>query len=104
MTQYTIKDLEGIIPTELPHSQVELIEKFLNTGVIPPEDPCLSCEPSIVRKYISVIQSAQKSGLFPPKREAPTVVVVDEAEGVAEDIIKEVESKPKPAARKASRK
>lgn len=71
MSKYTIHDLKGIIPAEQTATTREAIEKYINEGVIPPYDPCLSCEPNHIRKLISVIQVAERNGLFPPKRESP---------------------------------
>lgn len=81
MSKYTIHDLKGIIPAEQTPTTREAIEKYINEGVIPPYDPCLSCEPNHIRKLISVIQVAERNGLWPPKRKAPEVPKTDWAEG-----------------------
>lgn len=70
MAKYTIKDVGHIIPVEQTGTVIEAIEKYLNEGVIPPFDPCLSCEPNHVRKLISLIQTAERTGLWPPKKSA----------------------------------
>lgn len=70
MSKYTIADVANIIPVEQTASTVEAIEDYLNNGTIPEFDPCLSCEPNHVRKLISLIQTAERTGLFPPKKVA----------------------------------
>ena len=70
MAKYTIQDVGHIIPVEQTASVIEAIEKYLNEGIVPPFDPCLSCEPNHVRKLISLIQTAERTGLWPPKKSA----------------------------------
>lgn len=62
MTKYTIDDVRHIIPEPLTGNQIKGVETYLNTGKIPPEDPCISCEPATIRKLISRIQVAVKNG------------------------------------------
>lgn len=68
MAKYTINDVAHIIPVEQTKKVREAIELYLNEGVIPEADPCISCEPNHIRKLISLIQIAERNGLFPPKR------------------------------------
>lgn len=68
MSKYTIADVANIVPTDLTPTQIKGIEKYLNDGIIPPVDPCISCEPTFIRKLISLIQVAERNGYFPPKR------------------------------------
>lgn len=68
MSKYTIEDVSNIIPVEQSATTTAAIEAYLNEGVIPPYDPCTSCEPNHIRKLISLIQTAERTGLFPPKR------------------------------------
>lgn len=70
MTKYTIHDVGHIIPVEQTATVIKDIEAYLNTGVIPPFDPCLSCEPNHTRKLISLIQTAERTGLWPAKKAA----------------------------------
>lgn len=69
MSKYTIEDVGHIIPVEQTKTVKEAIERYLNEGIVPPADPCMSCEPNHVRKLISLIQVAERNGLLPPKRE-----------------------------------
>lgn len=69
MSKYTINDVSHIIPVEQTAITIEAVEKYLNEGVIPPYDPCLECEPSHIRKLISLIQIAERNGLLHPNRE-----------------------------------
>lgn len=91
MSKYTINDVSHIIPVDQTATTIEAIEKYLNEGVIPPFDPCITCEPNHIRKLISLIQIAERNGLFPPKREEQKTKDVDWAEGgyVAGTISKE---------------
>lgn len=75
MSKYTINDVAEIIPVEQTANVVAAIEDYLNNGVIPPPDPCMSCEPNHIRKLISTIQVAERHGLFPPKKVAAPEVV-----------------------------
>lgn len=68
MSKYTIADVGHIIPVEQTATTIEAVEAYLNKGTIPDFDPCLSCEPNHVRKLISLIQVAERNGLWPPKR------------------------------------
>ena len=68
MTKYTIEDVKHIVPVEQTQAVIEAVEKYLNTGEIPPYDPCVSCEPAHARKLVSLIQVAERNGLWPPKR------------------------------------
>lgn len=70
MSKYTINDVSHIIPVEQTGSTIAAIERYLNEGVIPPLDPCITCEPNHIRKLISLIQIAERNGLHPPKRES----------------------------------
>lgn len=69
MTTYTINDVAHIIPVDQTPTATAAIENYINNGVVPPYDPCLSCEPNHIRKLISLIQVAERNGLWPPKRE-----------------------------------
>lgn len=69
MSKYTIADAKTIIPQDLTPNQIQGVENYLNNGVIPPADPCGSCEPNFIRKLISTIQVAERNGLWPPARE-----------------------------------
>lgn len=69
MSKYTIADAKTIIPQDLTPSQIQGVENYLNNGVIPPADPCGSCEPNFIRKLISTIQVAERNGLWPPARQ-----------------------------------
>lgn len=80
MSKYTIADAKTIIPQDLTPNQVQGVEAYLNDGIIPPADPCGSCDPNFIRKLISTIQVAERNGLWPPARE-------------------EVKTKPKPRAK-----
>lgn len=80
MSKYTIADAKFIIPQDLTPNQIQGVENYLNNGVIPPADPCGSCDPNFIRKLISTIQVAERNGLWPPARE-------------------EVKAKPKPRAK-----
>lgn len=81
MSKYTINDVSHIIPVDQTATTIEAIEKYLNEGVIPPFDPCITCEPNFIRKLISLIQIAERNGLFPPKREEQMSKDADWAEG-----------------------
>lgn len=78
MSKYTINDVSHIIPVDQTASTIAAVEKYLNEGVIPPYDPCQSCEPNHIRKLISLIQVAERNGLFPPKREERVIAVSNE--------------------------
>ena len=80
MSKYTIADAKFIITQDLTPNQIHGVENYLNNGVIPPADPCGSCDPNFIRKLISTIQVAERNGLWPPARE-------------------EVQAKPKPRAK-----
>ena len=80
MSKYTIADAKFIIPQDLTPNQIQGVENYLNNGVIPPADPCGSCDPNYIRKLISTIQVAERNGLWPPARA-------------------EVKAKPKPRAK-----
>lgn len=80
MSKYTIADAKTIIPQDLTPNQIQGVEAYLNDGIIPPADPCGSCDPAFIRKLISTIQVAERNGLWPPHRE-------------------EVQDKPKPRAK-----
>ena len=69
MSKYTIADAKSIIPQDLTSNQIQGVENYLNNGVIPPADPCDSCDPNFIRKLISTIQVAERNGLWPPARE-----------------------------------
>lgn len=77
MSKYTIEDVGHIIPVEQTKTVKEAIERYLNEGTVPPADPCMSCEPNHIRKLISLIQVAERNGLFPPKREEQETKDVD---------------------------
>jgi len=64
---YTLEDVRYLIPEVLTASQKEAVESYLNEGKIPPADPCLSCEPNLIRKYIARIQKAERQGTWPPE-------------------------------------
>ena len=70
MTKYTIEDVAHLIPVEQTETVKVAVERYLNEGVIPPEDGCLSCEPAHARKLISTIEVGKRHGLF-PKQEQP---------------------------------
>ena len=72
MSKYTIADAKTIIPQDLTPNQIQGVEAYLNEGIIPPADPCGSCDPAFIRKLISTIQVAERTGLWPPAR---TVVI-----------------------------
>lgn len=80
MSKYTIADAKTIIPQDITPNQAQGVEAYLNEGIIPPADPCGSCDPNFIRKLISTIQVAERNGLWPPARE-------------------EVQAKPKPRAK-----
>ncbi len=69
MSKYTIADAKTIIPQDLTPNQIHGVEAYLNEGIIPPADPCGSCDPAFIRKLISTIQVAERNGLWPPARE-----------------------------------
>lgn len=69
MSKYTIADAKTIIPQDLTPNQIQGVEAYLNYGIIPPADPCGSCEPNFIRKLISTIQVAERNGLWPPARQ-----------------------------------
>lgn len=69
MSKYTIADAKTIIPQDLTPNQIQGVEAYLNDGIIPPADPCGSCDPNFIRKLISTIQVAERNGLWPPARE-----------------------------------
>lgn len=68
MSKYTIADAKFIIPQDLTPNQIQGVENYLNNGVIPPADPCGSCDPNFIRKLISTIQVAERNDLWPPAR------------------------------------
>lgn len=68
MSKYTINDVSHIIPVDQTATTITAVEKYLNEGVIPPLDPCITCEPNHIRKLISLIQVAERNGLWPPAR------------------------------------
>lgn len=90
MSKYTIEDVSHLIPVEQTRSTVVAIERYLNEGIVPPADPCLSCEPNHIRKLISLIQVGERHGLFPPKRPEFT----DEGENSEEEHDEIVEQRP----------
>lgn len=67
MSKYTIGNVAHIIDPYQTASVCLAIEDYLNNGVIPPFDPCLSCEPNYIRTLIAKIQAAEAAGLWPPK-------------------------------------
>lgn len=84
MAKYTIADVANIVPENLTPNQIKGVEDYLNEGIIPEPDPCLSCDPNFIRKLISLIRTAERTGLFPPKRAEDTddgAPEVDWAEG-----------------------
>ena len=68
MSKYTINDVSHIIPVEQTKTVTIAVEEYLNSGTIPDYDPCFSCEPNHIRKLISLIQVAERNGLWPPAR------------------------------------
>ena len=83
--KYTLKDLEGILPQDLTETQRVAVEAYINDGIIPPADPCLACEPNVIRRLISTVQVAERNGLFPPKTKAkPKPAPEPEPEGEEE--------------------
>lgn len=94
MSKYTIKDVSTIVPENLTSSQVEAIELYLNEGVIPEADPCMSCEPNYIRKLISLIQVGERNGLFPPQRAAEEDTGYTAGEMSEEDIDMQMATRP----------
>lgn len=69
MSKYTIKDVANIVPENLTPKQTQAIEDYLNNGTVPEPDPCISCDANFIRRLISLIQTAERTGMLPPKRE-----------------------------------
>ena len=63
---YTVDDVRHLIPETLTAKQASGIEAYLNEGAVPPADPCTSCDPNVIRKYINRIQKAEAAGTWPP--------------------------------------
>lgn len=98
MSKYTIKDVKHIIPQDLTAEQISGVEEYLNNGTIPPFDPCRDCNPAFVRRLISLIQIAESTGLWPPKRseskakpkaKEETVVLVEATDTEIEELLAE---------------
>lgn len=66
--KFTIGDVRHLITETLTESQAKAIEAYLNDGTIPKADPCMGCEPNLIRKYIARIQAAESRGEWPPAR------------------------------------
>lgn len=81
---YTVDDVRYLIPEALTGGQARGIEAYLNEGVVPPADPCLSCEPNLVRRYINRIQKAEADGTWPPVGRIDGELNAPEPEAVAE--------------------
>lgn len=97
MSQYTFEDLQYLFPEVLTPAQESAVVLYANEGVIPPADPCLSCEPNLIRRYISRVQVAERDGTLRKikrKNEVPATVTKP-------DIAKPEEAvKPKPTRKK----
>lgn len=66
MPQYTQEDVTSFFDKPLTPGQIDGVLTYLNRGIIPPADPCLSCEPNTVRKLISAVQKEERlKGSFP---------------------------------------
>lgn len=66
--KYTFEDLAHLFPEPLTERQEAALLDYANNGTIPAADPCVSCEPNLIRKYINRIQRAEESGEFPARR------------------------------------
>ena len=62
MSKITVDDIRHIIPEPLTKKQEDALNLYLKDGIVPPADPCLSCETNLIRQYISRIQVAERSG------------------------------------------
>lgn len=71
---YTMKDLEGIVDGPLTASQEAGVLAYVNEGIIPPFDPCVTCEPNYIRSLIALVQIAEMNGTWPPKQPEPEEV------------------------------
>ena len=58
----TFEEVAHLFPEALTPGQKEGITRYLNEGVVPPADPCLSCDPNLIRKYIARVQTEEKAG------------------------------------------
>lgn len=93
---YTIEDVKHIIDQEVTPAQAEAIENFLNFGVVPPADPCQSCEPNFLRKLIGKIQAAQRRGVAIG---VPSAAAGDKLVAILEADTSKDKPKPKPKAK-----
>ncbi len=62
---YTFEDIQYLFHEPLTPNQQASLVNYVNTGEVPPADPCQSCEPNVIRRYIGRIQKAQRDGTFP---------------------------------------
>lgn len=99
---YTFEDVQYLFHEELTPAQEAGVVTYINTGKIPPADPCLSCEPNVVRRYIGRVQAAERAGTWPPKNRIKLVQefvpgVVDTENPVPP--VSEIKERPKPRAK-----
>ena len=52
----TIEEVRDIIGEPLTPNQEYALMDYVANGTIPPADPCLSCDPTVIRKYISKLR------------------------------------------------
>lgn len=64
----TLDNVRHIIPEAVTPSQESAINAYLAQGTIPSADPCISCEPNVIRKYISRLQKAERDGTLVEKK------------------------------------
>ena len=92
MSEYTEEDVKSYFHQPLTPTQVAGVLAYLNEGKIPAADPCLSCEPNLVRRLIGEVQRERRvTGDFPRVQASPALVVADEAENVAEAILENID-------------
>lgn len=91
MSKYTIQDVIHLFPEALTGTQIKGLEDYLNNGTIPPADPCIPCEPNVIRAYIARIKQSGVESTLGNAQTVASTVVVEEPEVLAEPTIDFVE-------------
>lgn len=96
--KYTYEDVEYLIPEPTTPEVQAAIVRYINEGFVPPADPCLSCTPNLIRRYISRIQVAERDGTWPLKQK-PHTVTSETLENLGKSILEIDETVEVPAPR-----
>lgn len=84
MSNYTIQDVIHLFPEALTSTQIQGIEDYLNNGTIPPSDPCVPCEPNVIRSYIARIKQSGVEATLTSTKKSSSKTVVEEPAPVEE--------------------